>query len=213
MIHLLLVDDHPVLRHGIRSLLDGQSDLSVVAETGDAETAVEIVRRERVDVALVDLDLGPGVPDGAAATRMILGASPTTRVIAFTAFDSDADVVRMVEAGATGYLVKDSRPAELFNAIRRAAGGSPAIADPIAQRLLDRLQRPDAALTARELEVLELAAAGLSNRELARELLVSEATVKTHLHHAFTKLGAENRQAAIATAIHRGLIRMSGPGA
>lgn len=208
MIRILLVDDHPVLRHGIRALLDTQPDLEVVAETGDPREAVDLAVRERADVALVDLDLGPEQEDGAEVTRMILRAYPEARIIAFTAFDSDADIVRMVEAGAVGYLVKDSRPAALFSAIRSAAGGSAAIAGPIAARLLERMQRPDDALTARELEVLELAASGLSNRDLARRLLVSEATVKTHLHHAFTKLGADNRQTAIATAVKRGLIRL-----
>lgn len=211
MIRILLVDDHPVLRHGIRALLDTQPDLAVVAETGEPGEAAGLALAEQVDVALVDLDLGQGTTDGATVTRMILRARPAARVIAFTAFDSDIDIVHMIEAGATGYLVKDSRPAALFSAIRRAAGGSAAIDGPIAQRLMDRMQRPDAALTTRELEVLELAASGLSNRELAQQLLVSEATVKTHLHHAFTKLGAENRQAAIATAIRQGILRLAGP--
>lgn len=208
MIRILLLDDHPVLRHGTRALLETQPDFTVVAETGDPAEAVTAAARERADVALVDLDLGPGNEDGPATTRRLLEASPETRVVAFTAFDSDADIVRMVEAGAVGYLVKDSRPSALFSAIRSAAAGSAAIAGPIAARLLDRMQRPDDALTSRELEVLELAAAGLSNRDLARTLLVSEATVKTHLHHAFTKLRADNRQTAIATAVKRGLIRL-----
>lgn len=208
MIRILLVDDHPVLRHGVRALLDTQPHLEVVAETGDPREAVELAVRHRADVALVDLDLGSEEMDGVEVTRMILREAPQTRIIAFTAFDSDADVVRMIEAGAVGYLLKDSRPAALFSAIRSAASGSAAISGPIAARLLERMQRPDDALTPRELDVLELAASGLSNRDLARRLLVSEATVKTHLHHAFTKLGAENRQAAIATAIKRGLIRL-----
>lgn len=208
MIRILLLDDHPVLRHGTRVLLETQTDFVVAAETGDPEEAVATVGRERIDVALVDLDLGPDRSDGPASTRLLLRASPETRVVAFTAFDSDADIVRMVEAGAVGYLLKDSRPAALFGAIRSAATGSAAIAGPIAARLLDRMQRPDDALTSRELEVLELAASGLSNRDLARALVVSEATVKTHLHHAFIKLGADNRQTAVATAIKRGLIRL-----
>lgn len=208
MIRILLVDDHPVLRHGVRALLDTQPDLRVVAETGDSAAAAALAAEEAADVVLVDLDLGPNSPDGAETTRMILRARPAARVIAFTAFDADTDIVRMIEAGAVGYLVKDTRPASLFSAIRSAAEGAAAIPAPIAARLLERLQRPDEALTARELEVLELAASGLSNRDLARSLLVSEATVKTHLHHAFTKLGADNRQAAIATAIRRGIIRL-----
>ena len=207
MIRILLVDDHPVLRHGIRALLDTQPDLEVVAETGSPGDASALAADSRIDVALVDLELGADT-DGADATRMILKASPSTRVIAFTAFDSDADIVRMIEAGAVGYLLKDSRPQALYRAIRSAASGADAISDPIAARLRSRLQQPDAALTARELAVLELAASGLSNRDLAKQLQVSEATVKTHLHHAFIKLGADNRQAAIATAIKRGLVRL-----
>lgn len=208
MIRILLVDDHPVLRHGIRSLLDTQPDLAVVAETGHPEEAAALALSEHAEVALVDLDLGPDNLDGVAATRMILAAHPPTRVIAFTAFDSDADIVRMIDAGAIGYLLKDSRPQALYRAIRDAASGAAAIADPIAARLHDRTRRPDEALTPRELAVLELAASGLSNRELARRLQVSEATVKTHLHHAFTKLRVDNRQAAIAVAVKQGIVRL-----
>lgn len=208
MIRILLLDDHPVLRHGLSALLGTQPDFEVVAEAGSADEAVELAARDGVDVALVDLDLGADRPDGIAATRGILRAGPATRVLVFTAYDSDADIVRAIDAGASGYLVKDSRPAELFRAIRSAAAGEGALAGRISERLRDRTRHPDDILTARELEVLALAASGLSNRELAEALVVSEATVKTHLHHAFTKLGAENRQAAIATAVKRGLIRI-----
>lgn len=210
MIRLALVDDHPVMRHGLRSLLDTQPDLRVVAETGDPDETLRIVADDFPDVVLMDLDLGKGEVDGAQLTRLILAERPEIRVIAFTAYDSDADIVRMVEAGAVGFLVKDSRPSALFSAIRQAAEGSAALAGPIAARLLHRIHRPDDALTPRELEVLERVAAGLSNRDLARHLLVSEATVKTHLHHAFTKLGVDSRQAAVAAAVRRGLIRMPG---
>ncbi|WP_416446061.1 response regulator [Leucobacter sp. HNU] len=208
MIRILLLDDHPVLRHGLSALLGTQPDFEVVAEAGSADEAVELAASDGVDVALVDLDLGADLPDGIAATRGILRAWPATRVLVFTAYDSDADIVRAIDAGASGYLVKDSRPAELFRAIRSAAAGEGALAGRISERLRDRTRHPDDILTARELEVLALAASGLSNRELAEALVVSEATVKTHLHHAFTKLGAENRQAAIATAVKRGLIRI-----
>lgn len=208
MIRILLLDDHPVLRHGLSALLGTQPDFEVVAEAGSADEAVELAASDGVDVALVDLDLGADLPDGIAATRGILRAGPATRVLVFTAYDSDADIVRAIDAGASGYLVKDSRPAELFRAIRSAAAGEGALAGRISERLRDRTRHPDDILTARELEVLALAASGLSNRELAEALVVSEATVKTHLHHAFTKLGVENRQAAIATAVKRGLIRI-----
>ncbi|MEI3843838.1 MULTISPECIES: response regulator transcription factor [unclassified Microbacterium] len=208
MIRILLLDDHPVLRHGVRAVLDTQSDLEVVAEAGSAAEAEAAAAGHDLDVALVDLDLGAGRPDGIEATRTIRRASPRTEVLVFTAYDSDADIVRALDAGAAGYLVKDSRPAEIFQAIRSAASGGTPLTGPIGARLMRRVERPDETLTPRELDVLTRAAAGLSNRDLARELHVSEATVKTHLHHAFTKLGADNRQAAIASAVKRGIIRL-----
>lgn len=212
MIRILLVDDHPALRHGVRALLDTQADLEVVADSGSLEDAVAAVTRVRdsapLDVALVDLDLGTDLPGGIETTRALVAAQPTLRVIVFSAYDSDSDVVQAMEAGAAGYLVKDSKPAELFQAIRAAADGRDALGAPIAERLRQRSRFAEESLTSRELEVLTLAASGLSNRDLAGELLVSEATVKTHLHHIFTKLGAENRQAAIAAAVKRGLIRL-----
>ena len=208
MIRILLVDDHPVLRHGIQSLLATQRDFEVVADVGNAADALALAVRERVDVVLMDLDLGSDAEDGIAATQKIVRACPATRVIVFTAYDSDADIVRAVEAGAVGYLVKDSRPAELFGAIRAAASGAAALAGPIAARLIERMQHPGDVLTGRELEVLELATAGLSNRALAAQLMVSEATVKTHLHHIFTKLNVDSRQSAIASAMKSGLIRL-----
>ncbi|HKT56633.1 MAG TPA: response regulator transcription factor [Microbacterium sp.] len=208
MIRILLVDDHPVLRHGIVALLGTQPDLEVVAEAGAADDAASMAEAYQPDVALVDLDLGAEQPTGFDATRGILRASPKTKTLIFTAYDSDADIVRAIDAGAVGYLVKDSRPADLFSAIRSAASGDSALGGLIGARLMDRLNSPDDTLTARELEVLTLAASGLSNRDLAGRLLVSEATVKTHLHHAYLKLGADNRQTAVATAVKRGLIRL-----
>lgn len=206
MIRILLLDDHPVLRHGVRSLLETQSDFEVVAEAGSVEEAAATT--QVIDVALVDIDLGDDVPDGIEGIRAILRTRADTRVLVFTAYDSDADIVRALDAGAVGYLVKDSRPADLFSAIRTAADGGRLLEGPIGARLLERIDRPEDVLTARELEVLRLAASGLSNRDLARELHVSEATVKTHLHHAFIKLSADNRQAAIAVAVKRGTIRL-----
>ncbi len=212
MIRILLVDDHPVLRHGLRALLETQADFEVVAEAGSRTEATDRLARHPVDVALVDLELGPDQPNGIEVTRALRAAANSdadaVQVIVFTAFDSDADVVRAAEAGAASYLVKDSRPEEVFRAIRAAATRNTARAGNITELLGRRAQHPDEALTARELEVLALAATGLSNRELAGRLTLSEATVKTHLHHAFTKLGADSRQAAIAAAIKRGLIRL-----
>lgn len=207
MIRILLVDDHPVVRHGLGALLATQDDFVVVGEVGAASAATQLVGSTPVDVALVDLDLGAGMPDGVEATKDITRVSDGTRVIVFSAFDADADVVRAVEAGAVGYLVKDIGPTELFRAVRDAARGGGALGGPAAAKLMERMRRPDEALTPRELEVISLAATGLGNRELARTMRVSEATVKTHLHRIFTKLGVDSRQAAIAAAVGRGLIR------
>lgn len=207
MIRILLVDDHPVVRYGIRALLTTQDDFTVVGEVGTAAEAASLARTVKIDVALVDLDLGTGERDGVDATRKIIQGNRAARVIVFSAFDADADVVRAVEAGATGYLAKDIGPAELFRAVRDAARGAGALGGPAAAKLLERIRRPEESLTPRELEVLTLAATGLGNRELAREMTVSEATVKTHLHRIFVKLGVDSRQAAIAAAVSRGLIR------
>jgi DNA-binding NarL/FixJ family response regulator len=206
MIRILLVDDHPVLRHGMRALLGTQPDLAVVAETGSAAEAITLA--PSADVALIDLDLGADVPGGIDAAAAIRRSGAATRVLIFTAYDSDADIVRALDAGAVGYLVKDSRPDELFRAIRSAVSADPGVASSLTASMIERAAVTDETLTARELEVLSLAAAGLPTRELAARLFVSEATVKTHLHHAFTKLGAENRQAAIAIAVKRGLVRI-----
>lgn len=210
MIRLLLVDDHPTLRHGLRALISTQPEFEVVAEAADLAGAIAAASdaTSPADVALVDLDLGAGNPTGIDVVRALSKAAPKLKAIVFSAYDSDADVVNALDAGAAGYLVKDSTPEQLFHAIRAAVAGESALAAPIASRLHDRARFAEEALTSRELEVLGLAATGLSNRDLAASLMVSEATVKTHLHHAFTKLGAENRQAAIALAVSRGLIRM-----
>lgn len=210
MIRILLVDDHPVLRHGMRALLGTQPDFTVGADAGSLSEALRAAATHDFDVALVDLDLGTAAPSGIDVTRALRQLTPAPQVIVFTAFDSDADVVRAADAGAVGYLVKDSRPDTVFQAIRAAAAGS--LGDPLTARQQRSGTHPDEALTARELEVLELVAAGLSNREVARQLVVSEATVKTHLHHTFVKLRAENRQAAVATAVHRGLVRITRAG-
>ncbi len=208
MIRIMLVDDHPLLRHGVRSVLETQPDFDVVAEAGGLDEAEHLAIAQQIDVALVDLDLGANLPNGVEVTRGIRQANPHAQVLIFTAFDSDADIIRAMDAGATGYLVKDSQSAELFRAIRAAASGDQTLDVRIGARLQERSENPDNTLTARELDVLMLAATGLSNRDLARELFVSQATVKTHLHHAFTKLGVDNRQAAIAAAVKRGLIRL-----
>ncbi|MGH2900991.1 MAG: response regulator [Solirubrobacteraceae bacterium] len=207
MIRVMLVDDHPVLRYGMAGLIDTQEDLSVVAETGTVEDVVPLAAEHAPDVVLLDLELGAEV-SGIDLTARLVAESPGTRVLVFTTYDTDADIVRAIEAGATGYFLKDSRPADLFAAIRSAAAGISALSPTIATRLLGRTQKPDETLTAREIEVLELLARGYSNKELGRALFVSEGTVKSHLHHIYTKLRVDSRGAAIAHAVREGIVRV-----
>lgn len=207
MIRVMLVDDHPVLRYGMAGLIDTQDDLSVVAQTGDVDEVIRLAATQTPDVILMDLDLGAEI-SGIDLTTRLRAESPGTRVLVFTTYDTDADIVRAIEAGATGYFLKDSRPADLFAAIRSAAAGISALSPTIATRLLGRTQKPDEALTAREIEVLELLARGFSNKELGRALFVSEGTVKSHLHHIYTKLRVDSRGAAIAHAVREGIVRV-----
>ncbi|MDR2256448.1 MAG: response regulator transcription factor [Arthrobacter sp.] len=212
MTRILLVDDHPILRHGVRALLETQRDLTVVAEGGSQSEALTAAREARArgeapDVALVDLDLGAGEPGGNEVAAALLREHHELRVLILTAFDAAADVRAAETAGAVGYLVKDAAPAEIFGAVRAAAAGLRAFSPEASRHLDARAAAPETALTRRELEVLAHAAQGHSNRELAELMGVGEATVKTHLHHALTKLNAPNRQAAVARALERGLIR------
>jgi DNA-binding NarL/FixJ family response regulator len=205
MIRLLIVDDHPVVRDGLRGMVAGEPDLEVVGEAGDGREALALAPRVRPDVALVDLRM-PEL-DGVATIRALRERHPEVRVLVLTTFDSDRDVVSAIEAGATGYLLKDAPRAELFRAVRAAARGESVLAPAAASRLVGQLREPAApALTARELQVLELVARGASNREAAARLHVSEATVKTHLVHAFGKLGVGDRTAAVTVALERGLL-------
>lgn len=207
MIRVMLVDDHPVLRYGMAGLIDTQDDLSVVAQTGDVDEVIRLAATQTPNVVLMDLDLGAEI-SGIDLTARLRAESPGTRVLVFTTYDTDADIVRAIEAGATGYFLKDSRPADLFAAIRSAAAGISALSPTIATRLLGRTQKPDETLTAREIEVLELLARGYSNKELGHALFVSEGTVKSHLHHIYTKLRVDSRGAAIAHAVREGIVRL-----
>ncbi|WP_458116072.1 response regulator [Arthrobacter sp. D2-10] len=203
---ILLIDDHDVVRAGLRAILGTQSDIEVVGEAANGADGVRQALALQPDVVLMDLAIGAGM-DGIEATRRITADAPAIRILVFTTYDSDADIVRVIDAGATGYLLKDSTPEELYAAIRAAAQGQAALSAPVASVLLKRMQQPEGALTPREAEILELLAAGLSNRELGRKLYVSETTVKTHLLHIYRKLGVETRSAAIAEAGRRGWVR------
>ncbi|NRQ36416.1 response regulator transcription factor [Nonomuraea sp. NN258] len=205
MIRIILVDDHPVVRSGLRAMLAGQPDFELVGEAATAEYGVELARTLGPDVVLMDLRLGPGM-HGSEATRRIV-AMNGPRVLVLTTFDTDADIVAAVEAGATGYLLKDAPSDDLHAAIRAAATGAGALAPSVAARLLGRVRAPDATLSPRELEVLGHVAAGLSNRQISKALFLSETTVKTHLVHIYAKLGVDSRTSAVAAASQKGLIR------
>ena len=206
MIRLLIADDHPVVRDGLRGMVAEEPDLEVVGEAATGVEALALVPRVRPDVALVDLRM-PEL-DGVGTIRALRERHPEVRVLVLTTFDTEREVVSAIEAGATGYLLKDSPRAELFRAIRAAARGEAVLAPAVATRLVGQLREPPAQLlTQRELQVLELVARGATNREVAARLHVSEATVKTHLVHAFGKLGVGDRTAAVTVALER-LIRL-----
>ncbi|MEV6711363.1 response regulator transcription factor [Lentzea sp. NPDC051208] len=199
---VLVVDDHPVVRFGLVGLLSREFE---VIEAATGEEAVS--RASTVDVVLMDLQLGRGI-DGVEATRRIRALENPPQVVVLTTYDSDADIVRAVEAGAIGYLLKDCAPEDLAKAVRTASTGQTVLSPDIAQRLLRQVRGPAPKLSKREVQILEHLARGLSNREIAKELFISEATVKTHLVRIFVKLGVETRTAAVTTAVERKLIRL-----
>lgn len=209
-IRLLLADDHPVVRAGLRAVLESEPDIQVVDDVATAEAAVGRAEAGDVDVVLMDLQFGAGM-GGSAATKHITGRSGAPRVIVLTTYDTEADIIAAVEAGAAGYLLKDAPPEELVAAVRSAAAGQSALAPAVTQRLIERMRTPATSLSARETEVLTLVADGLSNQQIAQQLFVSQATIKSHLVHIFAKLDADSRTAAVAVATQRGLIRPSRP--
>ncbi|MBO0879423.1 MAG: response regulator transcription factor [Mycobacterium sp.] len=205
MTTVLLVDDHPVVREGLRGMINAERDLTVVGEAGSGAEAVTMAESLRPDVILMDLRM-PDV-DGVTATERILAALPDTRVLVVTTYESDADILRAVEAGAAGYLLKDATRAELAQAVRDAAHGETVLARSVADRLVRWVRQPAAVtLSAREVEVLALVARGETNAKIGRALHISEATVKTHLLRAFSKLGVSDRTAAVTTAMSLGLL-------
>ncbi|MGW7196763.1 response regulator [Streptomyces chryseus] len=203
-VRILLCDDHVVVRAGLLALLGSEPDIEVVGEAGSGEEAVALAAKLSPDVVLMDLQLGEGI-DGVEATRRI---APTgVHVLVLTTYDTDADITRAIEAGATGYLLKAERPEELFTAIRSAAQGRTTLSPPVASRVMDRMRgaaRP--ALTERETDILGQLAQGLGNREIARALFISEATVKTHLGRIYAKLGVDTRSGAVAVAKEQRLL-------
>ncbi|MET9894109.1 response regulator transcription factor [Streptomyces sp. NPDC006465] len=208
-VRLLLADDHPVVRAGLRAVLSGEPDFEIVAEAPTADAAVERAGAGDVDVVLMDLQFGSGM-HGAEATAAITARPGAPRVLVLTTYDTDADILAAVEAGASGYLLKDAPPEELSAAVRTAASGHSALAPTVADRLMDRMRTPAAALSRRELEVLELVKDGLSNQQISKKLFLSQATVKSHLVHIYAKLGVDSRTSAVAAATERGVIRRHG---
>jgi DNA-binding NarL/FixJ family response regulator len=196
VIRILLSDDHPVVRAGIRAMLESEPDLEIAGEATTAEDAVRLAAASDVDLVLMDLQY-PGAMQGAEATRRIRSQPGSPRVLVLTNYDTDADILGAIEAGASGYLLKDAPPAELIAAVRTAAVGDSALASGVSSRL-DASLASSERLTVREAEVLSLVAEGRTNREIGRALFLSEATVKSHLVHIFTKLGVGSRTAAVA---------------
>jgi len=203
----VIADDHPVVRDGLRGMTASQPDLEVVGEAASGAETLALVPRVRPDVVLLDLRM-PTL-DGVATIRALRERHPEVRVLVLTTFDTDSDVVSAIQAGATGYLLKDVPRAELFRAVRAAVRGETVLSPTVAGRLAGRLRSPARpALTQRELQVLTLVARGASNRAIAASLHVSEATVKTHLLHASGKLGVSRRTAAVTAALEQNLIRL-----
>lgn len=206
VLRLLVVDDHPVVRNGLTGMLSSQPDFAVVGEAADGREAIAAVAALRPDVVLMDLRM-PEL-DGLSAIRAIRERPYPPPILVLTTYDGDTDILRAIEAGAAGYLLKDAPPADLYSAVRAvAAGGSP-LSPSVAARLVHQVRHSSEALSTRELDALRLVARGFSNREIARDLRISEATVKTHLLHAFEKLGVGDRTSAVTRAMERGLIEL-----
>lgn len=205
MITVLLVDDHPVVREGLRGMISAEEDLTVIGEAASGAEALTIATSLRPDIILMDLRM----PDihGVTATEQILSALPSTRIIVVTTYETDADILRAVEAGAAGYLLKDASRAELAQAVRDAMDGRTVLTPSVAGRLAQWVRKPAPKdLSSREIEVLALVAKGKTNGAIGRDLHISEATVKTHLLRAFNKLGVSDRTAAVTTAMSLGLL-------
>ncbi|WP_031045057.1 response regulator [Streptomyces sp. NRRL F-5650] len=205
-VRILVCDDHVVVRAGLLALLDSADGIEVVGEAGTGEEALALAGRLAPDVVLMDLQLGTGIDGVETTRRLTTGTGRVPRVLVLTTYDTDADITRAIEAGATGYLLKAERPEELFAAIHAAAQDRPALSGPVAGRVMASLRSPRPALTGRERDILAQLATGLGNREIARALYISEATVKTHLRRIYDKLGVDTRAGAVAVAKEQRLL-------
>ena len=211
-IRLMIVDDHPVVRNGLIGMFEGEAGFEVVGDAGDGAEAVRRAGALAPDVILMDLRM-PEM-DGVTAIAALASAGSSARVLVLTTYDTDSDVLSAIEAGATGYLLKDAPPSELFRAVRSAASGEAVLSPSVTTRIVGQMRGAGGSasmpaqepISSRELEVLELVARGASNRDAAARLFISEATVKTHLMHVYAKLGVNDRAAAVAEAFDRGLL-------
>jgi DNA-binding NarL/FixJ family response regulator len=207
-IRILITDDHQIVREGLAGILAGQPDFEVVGMAADGDTAVAMHRDLAPDVTLMDLRM-PGL-GGVGAIEAIKAHQPSAHILVLTTYDSDVEILRAIEVGATGYLLKDTSREELFRAIRTAATGASVLAPTVAAWLMTRMGTPaEDQLSAREIEVLQLVAKGNSNKEIGKTLHISTATVKTHLIHIYNKLGVGDRTAAVTTALEKGIITLS----
>jgi len=205
-VRIVVVDDHTVMRAGVVALLASEASIEIVGEAGDGRAALDLVRLHEPDVALVDLRMP--VLDGVATTTEITAAHPRTRVLILTTYDTDTEIEHAVEAGAIGYLLKDTTRDQLVDAIHAASRGETVLAPRVAEKLVARMRRPhQSPLTARESDVLNAVADGLTNAEIARRLVIGEATVKTHLLRLFAKLDVNDRTRAVVVALERGLLQ------
>ena len=206
-IRVLIADDHLVVRVGLKEMLDGEPEFEVVGEAANGVEAVDLADWRKPDVVLMDLRM-PEL-DGATAIARIKERNPRVNALVLTTYESDADVVKAIENGATGYMLKDAPREDLLQAIRDAAEGKPLLAPTVTARIMDRMREPAAeALTAREIEILELVAEGARNKEIAKELWITEMTIKTHMTHIFEKLGVNDRTAAVTVALRRGILSL-----
>jgi DNA-binding NarL/FixJ family response regulator len=204
-IKVLIVDDHPVVRDGLRGIFAGEEGFEVVGEAVNGEDAVSRAQALSPDVVLMDLRM-PEM-DGVASIRAMSDKGVGAKVLVLTTFDTDSDVLPAIEAGATGYLLKDAPRQELLRAVRAAARGESVLSPTIASRVMDQVRQPvKETVSQREMEILQLVASGSTNREVAERLFISEATVKTHLLHVYAKLGVNDRAAAVGAAFERGLL-------